>query len=145
MRQDCPISSCSIKLARITARRRLRVCYLGDLQTYRWRKFMSINSDSYHTLSYNIQAVKRAAEVKIKLLEALADIPERIYDAERYRELYADTRAEKLTGKTVELCSAIVHALRLMIVYLDEKKFSTCTTNVNCLKQELATETDRCD
>ena len=71
------------------------------------------------------QASKRAHDVRVTVLQALADIPYWVGRANRYRDLYEESKPRDLVQKTAQLCSAVLVALRHIMVYFTEGILST--------------------
>lgn len=66
------------------------------------------------------QAAKRAHDVRVTIFQALADIPYWVGRANRYRDLYKESKPRELVQMTAQLCSAVLVALRHIMVYFTE-------------------------
>ena len=75
---------------------------------------------AYLTIISRSQATKRAHDVRVTILQALADIPYWVGRANRYRDLYKDSKPRELVEMTAQLCSAVLLALRHIMIYLTE-------------------------
>ena len=71
-----------------------------------------------------LEAAKRASEVKVTIFEALADIPVHIAHAREYLAIYQQDRSRALKRRTAELCSEVLVALRFVIDYFAEGTLS---------------------
>ena len=79
------------------------------------------------------QASKRAHDVRVTIFQALADIPYWVGRANRYRDLYEESKPRELVQKTAQLCSAVLVALRHIMVYFTEGILSTSLTHPQLL------------
>lgn len=58
------------------------------------------------------------------MFKALANIPDWVGHAARYHDLYESYKPEELIQKTAQLCSAVLVALRSVLLYLEEGTMS---------------------
>ena len=79
------------------------------------------------------QASKRAHDVRVTIFQALADIPYWVGRANRYRDLYEESKPRELVQRTAQLCSAVLVALRHIMVYFTEGILSTPFTHPRLL------------
>lgn len=80
--------------------------------------------------SSHSQASKCAHDVRVTILQALADISYWVGRANRYRDLHKEAKPRELMQMTAQLCSAVLVALRNIMVYLTE---STLSMNIQLL------------
>lgn len=93
-----------------------------------------------------VTAAKRAHDVRVTIFQALADIPYWVGRANRYRDLYADSKPRDLVQMTAQLCSAVLVALRHIMIYLTEgilKKAWKAMAQGQAYKQTLLSQIDR--
>lgn len=93
-----------------------------------------------------VTAGKRAHDVRVTIFQALADIPFWVGRAVRYGELYADSKPRELVQMTAQLCSAVLVALRYIIIYFTEgvlKKAWKAMAQGQAYKQTLMDQLDQ--
>ena len=83
------------------------------------------------------QASKRAHDVRITIFQALADIPYWVGRANRYRDLYEESKPRELVQRTAQLCSAVLVALRHIMIYFTEGILSTPFTHPQLLLNKI--------
>ena len=92
-----------------------------------WVMFPACLTESSHS-----QAAKRANDVRVTIFQALADIPYWVGRANRYRDLYRESKPRELVQMTAQLCSAVLVALRHIMIYFTEGVLSMAVQSLGC-------------
>ncbi|CAD6587129.1 MAG: hypothetical protein ASARMPREDX12_002758 [Alectoria sarmentosa] len=93
-----------------------------------------------------VTAAKRANDVRVTIFQALADIPYWVGRANRYRDLYRESKPRELVQMTAQLCSAVLVALRHIMIYFTEgvlKKAWKAMAQGQAYKQTLLSQIER--
>lgn len=93
-----------------------------------------------------VTAAKRANDVRFTIFQALADIPYWVGRANRYRDLYKESKPRELVQMTAQLCSAVLVAFRYIMNYFTEgilKKAWKAMAQGEVYKQTLLNQINR--
>ncbi|KAL9134028.1 MAG: hypothetical protein Q9175_004793 [Cornicularia normoerica] len=93
-----------------------------------------------------VTAAKTAQDVRVTIFQALADIPYWVGRANRYRDLYKESKPRELVQMTAQLCSAVLIALRHIMIYFTEgilKKAWKAMAQGQAYKQTLLSQIGR--